>query len=61
MSWRKMVELNDKLSRETGERYCRSCNRFKRIEGGRTTVARNNKRMWRCRQCAERSNPKGIR
>jgi len=45
----------------TNTRWCMVCTQHRRPEGGKTRIGANGRRIWRCKQCAERRNPGGFR
>lgn len=61
VDWRTNARLNERVVEETGERHCRSCDHFRKTEGGRWRVASNGRRIWRCKACANRQNGAGFR
>ena len=61
MDWRANAKLNETAIKLTGERHCRSCDKYKPAEGGRWRIAANGRRIWRCKACANRQNGAGFR
>jgi hypothetical protein len=61
MSWKENARLRAAVTEQTGTRHCRSCDKHRPAEGGKTRITANGRRIWRCKQCAERRNPGGFR
>jgi len=61
MNWKLNARLAESVAAQTGMRHCRSCDKERRVEGGKVKIAANGRRIWRCKACSERSSPKGFR
>lgn len=60
-TWEANAKLNDVVVAITGERHCRSCDKYRKVEGGRVRIGANGRAIWRCKACSERRNEAGFR
>lgn len=61
MDWRENAKLSATAIKLTGERHCRSCDRYKPVTGGKVRIGANGRPIWRCATCTQRKNGAGFR
>ena len=60
-TWEANAKLNDAAVQITGQRHCRSCDKYKPLTGGKIRLGANGARIWRCATCTQRKNEAGFR
>lgn len=60
-TWEANAKLNDAAVQITGERHCRSCDKFRKVEGGKWHMQSNGHKRWRCKTCTQRKNEAGFK
>ena len=60
-TWEANAKLNDAAVQITGERHCRSCDKFRKVDGGKWRVQSDGRKRWRCKTCTQRKNEAGFR
>lgn len=61
MSWKHNKKLADTVAEMTGERFCRACNKSRKVEGGKWRIGGMGQRIWRCKSCVEKTSPSGFK
>ena len=60
-TWEANVALRKVVDSATGQRHCRSCDKYKPLTGGKVRLGANGARIWRCATCTQKRNPAGFK